>query len=197
MASEEQGDYLVILIAGMTGAEVANQLRSEPFRPDAARVVLGRHPEVPEGFGRPHISRDEILESVYFGNATPRQATIPSAASYYKPEWIRSASLRQVRSGRDQLGCSMRSVWTERDGDGFRKRSDGKTVQIIRRYTSDVSGTSETVHELVKEYWEEIGVKVLLKPEEYAIYLRTPCSAVEHDVIGTWPMLSSTSPSTS
>ena len=40
------------------------------------------------------------------------------------------------------------------------------------------------MHELVKEYWEELGLKVLLKPEEYAIYFER-INAGEHDVIGS------------
>ena len=178
--NEEQGGYRVVLIPGMTGAAVAyhlNQNHSDPVQRELYQDVRFRRALSTA------INRDEINESVYFGVATPRQATIPSAASYYKPEWGEDhpyAGYDPAAANRllDEIGL------TERDGDGFRKRSDGKTVQLIVGYSSGISGAEETVHELIKEYWEEIGLKVLLKPEEYAIYFER-VQAGEHDVIGT------------
>ena len=178
--NEEQGGYRVFLIPGTTGAAVAYHLNLN--HPDPVQRELYQDIRFRRALSIA-INRDEINDSVYFGVATPRQATIPSAARYYKPEWGEEhpyAGYDPAAANRllDEIGL------TDRDRDGFRKRPDGKTAQLIIGYSTNNAGASETVHELVKEYWEELGLKVLLKPEEYAIYFER-INAGEHDVIGS------------
>ena len=158
--NEDEGGYRVNLIPGMTGAIVSyypNQNHPDPVQREIYSDVRFRRALSIA------IDRDEINESVFFGVATPRQATIPSAAVYYKPEWGEAHPYAGYDPGvanrlLDEAGL------TERDQDGFRKRSDGQTLQLIVQYNSSVSPDVVTVHELVKEFWEDVGVKVLLKP---------------------------------
>lgn len=72
---------------------------------------------------------------------------------------------------------------TERDKQGFRKRSDGKTVLLIVEFSSSGLAMGEiTVHELVKEYWEDVGLKVLLKPTEGSLHTARKRSP-DHEIL--------------
>ena len=92
------------------------------------------------------INRDEINESVFFGVAVPRQATLHSGATFYKPEWGEEHPYARYDPAAaqellDEMGL------TERDADGFRLRPDGKTALLIIEYPTSMSSTSVTVHE--------------------------------------------------
>jgi len=163
--NEEAGGYQVNLIPGSTGAEVQytpNQTHPDPVQREIYLDVRFRRALSSA------INRDEINESVFFGIATPRQSTIPSAAVYYKPEWgeehpYAKYDTRTANRLLDEVGL------TDRDADGFRKRKDGQTMQLIIEYNSSVAPTHVTVHELVKEYWEDVGLRVLLKPTDQSL----------------------------
>ena len=51
---------------------------------------------------------------------------------------------------------------TERTRDGFRLAPGGEELQILIEYAE---GLPVPAMELIKEYWEAVGVKVLLKVE--------------------------------
>ena len=176
--NEEQGGYRVTLVAGRNGSEVPyflNQNHPDPVLREIFQDVRFRRALSLA------INRDEINESVFFGVAVPRQATLHPGASFYKPEWGEEhpyarydpAAAQQLL---DEMGL------TERDQEGFRKRPDGKTALLIIEYPTSMTSTSVTVHELVKEYWEDVGLKVLLKPEEYALAFER-MEAGEHEIL--------------
>ncbi len=71
---------------------------------------------------------------------------------------------------------------TERDSDGFRLRFDGEPFVILLQFAPQ-GGPVET-HELVKGYWEAVGVRVLAK-EVSSDFYRSTSSANEHD-LATW-----------
>ena len=60
----------------------------------------------------------------------------------------------------DELGM------TERDADGFRIRPDGETLQlVITTRNDDISDL-----ELVKSYWEDVGIKTVINQVERSLY---------------------------
>ena len=98
---------------------------------------------------------------MFFGLAVPRQFTILPSASYYKPEWGEAyAEFDPDRANEllDAVGLS------ERDKQGFRVGADGKTFEMAVEYgVGGEAGDPTASLELVKEYWENVGIKVLLK----------------------------------
>ena len=71
---------------------------------------------------------------------------------------------------------------TERDANGFRLRFDGEPFIVLLQYAPQ-AGPVQT-HELVKGYWEAVGVQVQLKEVSSDLY-RTESSQNRHD-IATW-----------
>jgi len=86
---------------------------------------------------------------------------------------MRSMIQKKANEYLDKMGL------TKRDKDGFRLRPDGKTLILTIEYSGD-----RPYMELIKKYWEAIGVKVFLKPLERSLYV-TRAQAGEIEV-GVW-----------
>ena len=104
------------------------------------------------------INRDEISEEVYFGQAVPRSNVPIPSLGYFKPEWETAWSQYDPDLANqllDEVGL------TARDRDGIRLSSDGKPLEVTILYAEYKQTVTATL-ELVKEYWEEVGVKTVL-----------------------------------
>ena len=123
------------------------------------------------------MNREEIRDVVFLGWGEPRQAAPNADCSYYKEEWGTAfAEYDPERAGRllDEMGLK----W-DKDGK-HRQRPDGETLTLMLDVTPADSPTVE-VSELVKEYWEAVGVKTDLQLREPSYY-RTRLSLSENDV---------------
>ena len=156
--NEEAGGYQVNLIPGISYTDVGfglNLNQSDPIKRKIYQDVRFRQALSLA------INRAEINDSVYFGRAVPRQWTVLPTASFYKPEWAEAyAQYDPEEANRllDEIGL------TERDENGFRKRSDGKTVFLLTEYSIGLMlSVPISAMELVKEYWEAVGLQVQLK----------------------------------
>ncbi len=127
------------------------------------------------------MNREEIKEIVYLGQGDPQQELpvdastvdfISDEAKYQFTQYDPAAANALL----DDMGL------TERDADGFRLRFDGKPFVILLQFAPQ-GGPVET-HELVKSYWEAVGVRVLAK-EVSSDFYRSTSSANEHD-LATW-----------
>jgi len=125
------------------------------------------------------INREEINDIVFAGMGIPSADTPHSSCSFYKKEWRKAwAQYDPDRANKllDEMGLG------KRDEEGYRLRPDGKRLIIIIEYQE--RGPRTPVLELVKEYWEAVGIRTELKPEERSYYY-TRVQAAEHDV-GVW-----------
>jgi len=173
--NEASGDYRVVLIPGVFGTQ--QQLPFNLNEPDLVLRELYQDKRFRQGLSVA-INREEINEVVYFGLGVPRQATVLPDASYYKEEWGEAyAQYDPDEANRllDEAGL------TERDNDGFRIGPDGKTLLMLVEWCN-ASGVPVPVMELVKEYWEAVGVKTLLKFEGNKIFW-TRRASVEHGIM--------------
>lgn len=172
--NEDEGGYRVVQLPGVKGSETAfglNQNHPDPFLGPLFRDVRFRQALSVA------INREEINDQVYYGLAVPRQATTVPGASFYKEEWGRAYAQYDPREANrvlDALGL------TERDGDGFRVDPDGKPILLIVEYGLPRPDITEL--ELVKEYWEEVGLKVILKGQSSTI-MGERVSALDHIII--------------
>jgi len=104
------------------------------------------------------INREEIKEVVALGRGEVRQATIVPSCSFYEEKWAKSyAEYDPDKANKilDEIGLD------KRDKDGYRLRPDGKRLTITVTLVPDVAYWPNT-SELVKEYWENVGVKTVL-----------------------------------
>ncbi len=105
------------------------------------------------------INREEINRVDYLGLATPMQFG-PKEGSPVYSEAFKTAYIEYdpAKANRilDEIGLS------EKDRDGFRLRPDGKTFEIVL-YNTRADTVPEATHELVADYFNDIGIKTTMK----------------------------------
>ena len=108
------------------------------------------------------MNRDEINEFAFQGLAIPQQLTVDSGAEFYDPAWAQAyADYDPDRAMEllEEMGIR------DRDGDGWREAPGGEQFVIDMNVRTDsVLGTMGfSTSELVRDYWQEVGVKVNYK----------------------------------
>jgi peptide/nickel transport system substrate-binding protein len=149
----EAGNYEVRLWQKRAGAGV-NYFFRQTYKPDPVIEGLLRDKRFRRALSLA-INRAEINELLYFGKGTPSQAAVPPGSVYHVPEHFqRDAAYDPDEANRilDELGLKM-------GGDGIRRRPDGKELFVkIEGYHEQETPITSTA-ELVKNYWEAVGVK--------------------------------------
>lgn len=127
------------------------------------------------------IDRDEINNLIFAGLAEPRQACPVSGSPQYDAEW----ETKLIEYDPDMANQLLDEIGlTERDGDGFRLRPDGEPLSVVLEYATASFAGPNDMHELVKDYWQSVGVKVSLQPVERSLYeVHTDANEVQ---IGSW-----------
>ncbi len=132
------------------------------------------------------IDREEINRVIYYGKATPRQATVLPIAPYYEEEWARSYAERDVEKANELLD-EMGLEWDEKHRR--RLRPDGDPVSFNLEYWAG-EGPKTSIVELLRESLAEVGIELNAKPQN-AGYNRSRLKSGESDTFN-WHMDSST-----
>jgi peptide/nickel transport system substrate-binding protein len=101
------------------------------------------------------INREEINKVLYFGRCTPRQLTVNPVCSFFQEGFDKVyAQYDPALANRklDALGLKRRQT------GGWRYRPDGKVLAISCEVYD--GGFRPQTTELIKEYWEELGILV-------------------------------------
>ncbi|GAK61571.1 oligopeptide ABC transporter, periplasmic oligopeptide-binding protein [Candidatus Vecturithrix granuli] len=106
------------------------------------------------------INRDEINELIYLGQGVPQQfvpidPTTTNLPTQEDLEYYAKYDPAQARKLLDDMGLK------DTDGDGFRERLDGSRLAIDLFHSNQEQ--SPRMHELVRDYWAAVGVRVMLK----------------------------------
>jgi len=175
--NEKEGNYRVLLWESSIGGDVVfafNLNHKDPVLRKIFQDVRFRHAMSLA------INRDEINEVVYRGKATPCQATAFPTCSFYKEEWAKAYAQYDPKKANELLD-EMGLKW---DKDHKRRlRPDGEDLTITIEYFPITTATTACC-ELVREYWNAVGVKAEIKSEERSFY-ETRSEAGEIDV-GVW-----------
>ena len=161
--NESAGGYVVYGAPGVLSADIGLALNQNHEDPDLRALFQDIR------FRRAlsvAIDRDDLNKSVYLGLGTPLQATMLPSTTFYKEEWGQAhAEYDPDEANRllDEVGLS------ERDRDGFRIGPDGDALLITVEWSATLS-VPPAAFELIKEYWEDVGVKVGLRPMENALF---------------------------
>jgi len=178
---EVKGGYRVLLWPTPYGSGVAFMPNLNHKDPVLRKIFQDRRFRIALSLA---INRDEINQVVYLGLGTPMQATVtPPTSPLYKKEYAEAYAKYDPKTANkllDEMGL-------RRGPDGIRLRPDGKPLEITIEYddTTFVFMRRSTC-ELVKKYWEDLGIKVALKSEPKEFYIQR-VGAAEHD-IGLWQL---------
>ena len=149
----DAGGYEVRLWQKRAGAGV-NYFFRQTYKPDPVMQELLRDKRFRRALSLA-INRAEINELLYFGKGTPSQAAVPPGSVYHVPEHFRRDAAYDPETANrllDELGLKL-------GADGIRRRPDGKELFVkIEGYHEQETPITSTA-ELVKDYWEAVGVK--------------------------------------
>jgi peptide/nickel transport system substrate-binding protein len=179
MENKDKGGYRVLKWRGARGANPViyfNYSCKDPvlrnlFNNDKFRKALSIA-----------INREEKNQLCYHGLGKPRQASLISGVFAYSPEWEKAWAEydpKRANAMLDEIGLS------KRDKDGYRLRPDGKRLELTIEYTPRF-GPWTDIFEMVRKYWEAVGVKVAVKSIESVLWT-TRRDANELEVTG-WQM---------
>lgn len=128
------------------------------------------------------INREEINQVLYFGRATPAQASVHPSTSYYEPEFGEAYAEYDVDRA-NQLLDEMGLKWD--DSHTWRLRPDGKPLTIVVEHVSTEEAPITAVSELVAEYWNKVGIQTVLRMHSWDLWIQR-MQANEHDATVWW-----------
>lgn len=105
------------------------------------------------------INREEINDTIYFGNGTPRQVTVIPSSIYFEERYANAYieyNPEEAERLLDEIGV------VDINGDGIREFPNGDPLNIILEWTPMETPKGPTM-ELVVDHWRDIGIKVELK----------------------------------
>jgi peptide/nickel transport system substrate-binding protein len=154
--NEEQGQYTAIAAQNLTGSVMhfqpnqtydADTVLRDIFRDKRFRIALSLS-----------LNRDEINEIAYFGRATPQQATVIPACSYYDEKYAKlniEYDVDKANSLLDEMGLT----W---DAAGeWRLRPDGE--KLAWTIEASFEPQKSSIWQLCKGYFQAIGCDVQVK----------------------------------
>src|SRR5690606_10262923 len=125
------------------------------------------------------INRQEIVALMYRGGVFPSQVA-PARGEPYHGESELFQSWAQ--HGPDAANALLDEMGlTERDANGFRTGPNGEDLLLIISATTAWPTETPEVMELVKGYWEEIGIRASVTPEAGELWASRH-EAGEHDL---------------
>ena len=103
------------------------------------------------------MDRDEMNEVISQGLAIPSQATVFAGSKYYREEYARAYAdydPEKANALLDEMGLK----WDEKQE--YRLRKDGKRLGVVIEFST---WHLPILYELMKEYWEAVGVETTIK----------------------------------
>ncbi|NDJ61549.1 MAG: ABC transporter substrate-binding protein [Chloroflexi bacterium] len=124
------------------------------------------------------INREEVNELIYLGQGAPIQ-WLP--ADHTAHPYVTDEQLQNFAQYDPELANSLLDEMglTERAADGTRLRPDGQPLVLNLEYA--LQAGSPEVHELMREYWGEVGVRLELQELQLEVW-RERSDNNEHDL---------------
>jgi len=180
LQNKDKGNYKVLRWRSGTGADPAiflNQNVKDPVKRKLFQNVKFRQALSLA------INREEINKMLYLGLGTPMQAAIPKGAAYYDPLWEKAYAEYDPK----RANLLLDSMGLKKDPKtGFRIGPDGKPIELIISFTTYPGNANMNAMELIKSYWEAVGIKTIVNQVDRSLYV-TNCNSGDIE-IGVWIM---------
>ncbi len=165
MEASEKGNYRVVTWESGFGSDVAFSpnltYKGDPVLRD---IIRDRRFRIALSLA---INREEINELCYLGLGEIRAATVPPQNPAYREEFGK----KYIEYNPERANALLDEMGLRWDKDHkYRLRPDGKTLSLTIEVVAGIFGPWVDASELVKEYWEEIGIKTAVKTEERALW---------------------------
>ncbi|MFW6410043.1 MAG: ABC transporter substrate-binding protein, partial [Halanaerobiales bacterium] len=157
--------------------------------PDDAKRELYRTPEFLKAISHA-INRDRVNRMVYFDTAEPTTGTLSPKASEYQTEegkeiykeW-RDLAVEFDREKAEALLDEIGVV--DEDDDGWREMPNGEELTMRIDTDAEAADSYMQTNELVKEDWEEIGLKTVINTIDGS-ELTTMVNSADFDIRNSW-----------
>jgi len=163
MENREKGDYRVLMWPTTQGSSYCLMF-NQNYDKDPVVAEFLRNKEFRRALSLA-INREEMVEIITLGLGVPRQSTLLPESPGYNPDWERTyAEYDPDRANQmlDALGLD------KRDAEGFRLRPDGQgPLTIVISHPTNIAIDPT---ELVKSYWEAVGVKTAIDSQERSVH---------------------------
>ena len=123
------------------------------------------------------INRKEIIDLVYLGKAEPWQISPKRGTPLYYEKGAKAYTEYDPEKAKQILD----RIGLKKGPDGYRLRPDGKPLTITIEIGRTALGWPDAA-EMVKKYWENVGIKTVVKVEDRSIFTAR-YQAAEHDVV--------------
>ncbi len=163
MESRESGDYRILLWPNTNGSSYCLMF-NQNYDADMGVAEFLRNVDFRRALSVA-INRSEMNEAIYLGLGIPRQSTLLPESPGFNEEWANAYTEYDPELANqmlDELGL------TERDSDGFRLLPDGSGPLTI--IISHPSNTGSDPTEMVKSYWEAVGIKTAIDMQERSVH---------------------------
>jgi peptide/nickel transport system substrate-binding protein len=124
------------------------------------------------------INREEINEFLFKGQAVSSHPTSASGPPFYGERLFKDYIQYDPKLANkllDEIGLA------SRDKEGYRLRPDGERLRMVNTVRTLKAVTMEMA-ELYKDYWKEIGIEIVNKPQPYQV-LKTLFPSGKYDMI--------------
>ena len=160
MENREKGNYRVLRDPNPN--TVCLYLNQHSKDPEMRKILKDRRFRIALSVA---IDREELIDVLYTGMATPSRGVINPFDPYYLPEFDQ----KYVEYDPGLANRLLDEVGLERGRDGIRRLHGGKPFrQILNVYPSE-AGTSSDLWQLVADYFREVGLDFAVKMD--AVYL--------------------------
>jgi peptide/nickel transport system substrate-binding protein len=112
------------------------------------------------------IDRDDINNTIFYGVASPSNNTVLADSPLFEDEY-RTKWTQYDPELADQLLNDL--GLTERNDEGIRLLPDGRPLQIVVETAGEETEQIDVL-QLVKEYWQDVGVSLFIKPSQREVF---------------------------
>ena len=163
--NEELGGYKTLLWRALMGAQLGFWFNVN--HQDEDKAALFNELDFRKAMSLA-IDREQINEAAFMGLANEQQATVHQDCPYFTEgldTYYAEFDPNQANELLDGLGLD------KRDGEDYRLLSNGEKLTILIEYfPSTTFGAYDDMLEIVKNNWENVGIRTILKSIDRALY---------------------------
>ncbi len=123
------------------------------------------------------INRQELVKATLQRQGEPYQVAPLPESPFYDKGFATQYTAFDVARANAHLD---RAGHTRRDDKGIRLGPDGKPIEIILEYVPAFRAEWADMLQLVRGYWKDVGIKLVLEPEDRSLY-QERLNASRHD----------------